>query len=181
MDKPSIFLIKQLEESEIMEVLQIQESNNLGKWSFADYLSVIENKKTAKLVVKFKDKTIGFVIMRLIKLWANKHLLLNESGSGNPFSEGEIYNMGIHNSYKKNGIGTLLLNYLIQNCETYSLMSVWLEVRESNYPAINFYKKNNFEKIYTRKNYYDNPKENAIVMKLDLSGSLKPTKVEHTG
>lgn len=46
---------------------------------------------------------------------------------------------------------------------------IFLEVRESNQPAINFYKKNKFKEISIRKNYYSKPNENAIMMKLEVN------------
>ncbi|AAL94572.1 ribosomal protein S18-alanine N-acetyltransferase [Fusobacterium nucleatum subsp. nucleatum ATCC 23726] len=46
---------------------------------------------------------------------------------------------------------------------------IFLEVRESNQPAINFYKKNKFKEISIRKNYYSKPNENAIIMKLEVN------------
>mgnify|MGYP001108959572 FL=1 len=46
---------------------------------------------------------------------------------------------------------------------------IFLEVRESNQVAINFYKKNKFNQISIRKNYYSEPNENAIIMKLEVN------------
>ena len=46
---------------------------------------------------------------------------------------------------------------------------IFLEVRESNETAINFYKKNNFKQITIRKKYYSDTNENAIIMKLEVS------------
>ena len=46
---------------------------------------------------------------------------------------------------------------------------IFLEVRESNQVAINFYKKNKFNQISIRKNYYSKPTENAIIMKLEVN------------
>ena len=45
---------------------------------------------------------------------------------------------------------------------------IFLEVRESNKTAINFYKKNNFKQITIRKKYYSDTNENAIIMKLEV-------------
>ncbi len=45
--------------------------------------------------------------------------------------------------------------------------SVFLEVRESNLPAISLYKKLGFTEYTIRRNYYDNPTENAIMMRTE--------------
>ena len=46
---------------------------------------------------------------------------------------------------------------------------IFLEVRESNKKAINFYKKNNFKQILIRKGYYSDPTEDAIIMKMEAN------------
>ena len=46
---------------------------------------------------------------------------------------------------------------------------IFLEVRESNQVAINFYKKNNFKQISIRKGYYSDPTEDAIIMKMEVN------------
>jgi len=173
MNKTGGFLVKELEEFEIDEILEIQKLNNLSYWSLTDYLNFIENKQIVKLVVKDRNQVIGFAIMRLISLEADDYLF-DKYSAKIPLVEGEIYNIGVHNLYKRGGIGTLLIKKLIQNRKIQTLKTIWLEVRESNHPAINFYKKNNFKKIHIRKNYYNNPQEDAIVMKIDLRGPSKP-------
>ena len=60
-------------------------------------------------------------------------------------------------------------NKIIYNLDKIKTKDIFLEVRESNKVAINFYKKNNFKEISIRKNYYSEPTENAIIMKLEVN------------
>lgn len=71
----------------------------------------------------------------------------------------DIVNISTNINYKRSGIATELVNYVINNNDVEKIM---LEVRESNESAINFYKKNDFKEIHIRKNYYGN--EDAIIM-----------------
>ena len=64
--------------------------------------------------------------------------------------------------YRKKGIAQELLDKI-------KTKDIFLEVRESNQVAINFYKKNKFKEISVRKNYYSEPTENAIIMKLEVN------------
>lgn len=73
----------------------------------------------------------------------------------------DIVSIAVKPEFRKKGVAQELFNYLIQlNTEG---LSLFLEVRASNLPAINLYKKLNFEHISTRKNYYSNPVEDALI------------------
>ena len=54
-------------------------------------------------------------------------------------------------------------------CRERRVENIWLEVRESNTRAIVFYTRNGFERVQTRTNFYENPREHAILMRLRLS------------
>ncbi len=83
-------------------------------------------------------------------------------------TECEIYNIAVKREFQNRGIGNKLLNNLVLLAKEHNSQSIWLEVRNSNTKAVNFYQKNNFRQIYKRKNFYSNPLENAIVMKRNL-------------
>ena len=76
----------------------------------------------------------------------------------------DIVNIIVNKNYRDKGIGTKLLNYIVDNYK--DINSIMLEVRESNNAAIEFYKKNNFKVINVRKKYYGN--EDALIMKRDV-------------
>lgn len=71
----------------------------------------------------------------------------------------EIEYIIVDDKYKRQGIATKLLNFIEKNND---IKNITLEVRKSNEEAINFYKKNGFEIVTTRKNYYNN--EDAYLM-----------------
>ena len=74
----------------------------------------------------------------------------------------EILSIATIEKYRNKGIAQELLDKI-------KTKDIFLEVRESNQTAINFYKKNNFKEIRIRKNYYSEPTENAIIMKLEVN------------
>lgn len=76
----------------------------------------------------------------------------------------EIMKIAVAKLDRKKGYGDRLLNYIF----SFSKMPIMLEVRESNIPAIEFYKKNGFEKIGVRKNYYHDTNESALIMIKDF-------------
>lgn len=78
--------------------------------------------------------------------------------------EGYISNVAVASKYRKNGIGDALIDRLMEIADKLELAFVTLEVRVSNDPAIKLYEKHGFSGVGTRKNYYDLPKENALLM-----------------
>jgi ribosomal-protein-alanine N-acetyltransferase len=76
--------------------------------------------------------------------------------------EADIVRVAVLPEYRKMGIARALLEESFKVNDT---ECVFLDVRESNAPAINLYKSLGFEDTGVRKNYYSNPTENAILMK----------------
>ena len=81
----------------------------------------------------------------------------------------DIINIIVNKDYRYKGIGTKLLNYIVDNYK--DINNIMLEVRESNNTAIEFYKKNGFKIINVRKKYYGN--EDALIMKRDVDNEEK--------
>lgn len=79
--------------------------------------------------------------------------------------EGYISNVAVAPEFRRRGIADALILALIEKMK-YKLSFLTLEVRESNIPAISLYEKHGFKTVGLRKNYYDKPKENALLMTL---------------
>ncbi len=79
--------------------------------------------------------------------------------------EGEILNIAVRTSARKNGIGQLLMDAMLSEGSANGVRDFYLEVRESNAAARHLYDKNGFEALGIRKRYYIKPVENAIVMR----------------
>ena len=77
--------------------------------------------------------------------------------------EAEVLQIAVLPSYQGRKIATALLDFLPADKE------IFLEVRESNKPALLFYKKEKFKEIARRKAYYHAPMEDAIVMKREIN------------
>ncbi|WP_022819441.1 ribosomal protein S18-alanine N-acetyltransferase [Fusobacterium russii] len=73
----------------------------------------------------------------------------------------EIIKIGVLEEYRNRGIAQSLLENIKEK-------AIFLEVRQSNITAMNFYLKNGFRKISERKNYYKDNNEDAIVMKMEV-------------
>lgn len=77
--------------------------------------------------------------------------------------EADITSVAVDENCRRQGIALKLMQEFEKHLPDY-ISEIFLEVRESNIPAIRLYKKCGFEKLSVRKNFYDNPEENAVVM-----------------
>lgn len=82
--------------------------------------------------------------------------------------EVDIYMLAVKSSHQRRGIARKLFKELIKEARMKELRNVFLEVRVSNLAAYNLYKSLGFQEIGRRKNYYSKPKEDALMMKMNL-------------
>ena len=78
--------------------------------------------------------------------------------------EGDIGNVAVAPDFRRRGAGAALLKVLLEEAARRQAAVVQLEVRESNLAARRLYEKNGFETVGKRKNYYEKPAEDAILM-----------------
>lgn len=81
--------------------------------------------------------------------------------------EGYIDNVAVREDYRRQGIADDLLDVFVRFGRA-NLAFLTLEVRPSNEAAIGLYFKHGFAQVGRRKNYYDNPREDAIIMTLEF-------------
>ena len=78
--------------------------------------------------------------------------------------EGEIARIAVGSKFRRQRIGRGLLDYTCENCKERQVERLLLDVRESNMGARTFYKSYGFAEDGIRKNFYEQPKEHAVLM-----------------
>lgn len=81
--------------------------------------------------------------------------------------DSELLNIAVDPQYQHKGIGTLLMDKIVEESWKHGADRILLEVRSSNTMAQRLYKQYCFAMIGKRKNYYSNPTEDAWIMSLD--------------
>ena len=76
-----------------------------------------------------------------------------------------MMNVAVHPDYRKQGIATALIVGLVEELRKLGSHCLTLEVRASNENAIRVYRKLDFQEVGCRKNYYRNPKEDALILR----------------
>lgn len=84
--------------------------------------------------------------------------------------EASLFNIAVHPDYQRRGMGRELLEHVIGELEQRDILTLWLEVRQSNQPALALYESLGFNQVSVRHNYYPaaNGREDAIIMALPL-------------
>ena len=85
--------------------------------------------------------------------------------------EGDITSVAVSPEYRRRGLALRLIKEF-ERLLPEDTESIFLEVRESNSGAIALYGKCGFERISLRKNFYSQPRENAVVMAKNLTGGV---------
>jgi len=90
--------------------------------------------------------------------------LVGYAGSWQILDEAHITTIAVKPEFKRKKIGEALLDRIIQECYKNEIKYVTLEVRVSNIAAISLYEKYSFKSLGTRKGYYQNNNEDALIM-----------------
>lgn len=78
--------------------------------------------------------------------------------------EGNITNMAVSGGFRRLGIAEALMKEMEKRGMSKNVVTYFLEVRKSNEAAVNLYKKMGYVQIGVRKNFYEKPVEDALVM-----------------
>lgn len=78
--------------------------------------------------------------------------------------EGDITDVAVFPRYRGKGVAYALIKALCEKAKVLGVAQLFLEVRESNAAALALYEKAGFKRIGLRKNFYDAPRENAVLM-----------------
>ena len=131
-------------------VFALQEIGLVSSWSLDNIKKTLENQYNASLGVLRDGRLVSFCLSTAV------------------IDELNILHFVTHKDYRRRGLGKFLLSELIKQAKDRGVVSSFLEVRKSNLPAIQLYKSLGYSEIDTRKDYYSNPPEDAVVMKLVL-------------
>jgi ribosomal-protein-alanine N-acetyltransferase len=87
--------------------------------------------------------------------------------------EVQVLNLAVHPEHRRQGLGRLLLAIVLQSARRQGARTAWLEVRQSNAPALALYGSAGFEQRGVRRGYYESPREDALLLGLPLPGILE--------
>lgn len=150
--------ITRMSEHDLLEVVEIEEKSGLSRWGWAAYYAELQSaNRDLMLIARLTHASIidsgpiaGYIVAR------------------ETAGELHINNVAVRQEFRRRGIGAALLQRVLQEARGRKAKAVFLEVRSGNGPAQALYVKNGFRPIATRPDYYSEPREDAVVMTLDL-------------
>ena len=139
--------IKAMKEAQVPQIAALERVCFSDPWSEKSILSELENPLSCWLVAMDGEHLAGYV------------------GSQTVLGETDMMNLAVDPDYRRKGLGKELILSLIEALRQRGSRCLTLEVRDSNAPARALYEGLGFQEIGRRKNYYRNPKEDALIYK----------------
>ncbi|HVF29927.1 MAG TPA: ribosomal protein S18-alanine N-acetyltransferase [Pyrinomonadaceae bacterium] len=133
---------------DVGSIVSIQEECDLSEWTADAYVEEIACRDAITLIARLENEVAGFVTGRVI------------AAEG----DAEIYNIGVRGRFQRAGVGSALLRTFMAKARQRHARNIWLDVRESNRTAIEFYERHGFAVTGKRVNFYRDPVEDAELM-----------------
>lgn len=138
--------LRYMKREDLDQVYAIEQTLFTRPWSRQDFLDALSKEENIYLVAEDKEQILGYC------------------GVWGVAGEGQITNVAVKKEYQGNGVGTALLRYTLKEGESRKLYTYTLEVRVSNHAALHLYEKMGFHSVGIRKDFYDLPQEDAMIM-----------------
>lgn len=138
--------ITEMEPQDVAEVVLLERRIFSVPWSEKGFQDSLQLSDTLYLVVRDSGKIVGYC------------------GLLQSFDEADITNVAVAPEYQNRGVGQRMLQELMNRGRARGIGRYTLEVRVSNASAIHLYQKLGFEPVGIRKNFYEMPREDAVIM-----------------
>lgn len=139
-------IIRRMTKTDTQGVYQLETECFSRAWSLTSIEKEAENDSSLFCVCEIDGRIVGYAGMYYV------------------CGEGDITNVAVTKTYRGRGIGRALLEEMFRIAAAEGIRAFTLEVRESNTTARHLYEGLGFQEEGIRKNFYDNPVENGIIM-----------------
>ena len=142
-----MMIFPEMKAEHVLQVAALEKLCFADPWSEMSIASELQSIWSYWVVAVNDDQVVGYI------------------GSQSSIDETDIMNVAVHPDWRRRGIAEKLIDALIEELKKRGSHALLLEVRASNAPAIALYEKLGFQQVGRRKNYYRNPKEDALILR----------------
>ena len=142
-----MMMITEMGERHVTQVAELEKLCFHDPWSEKSIAGELNNLLSLWVVAVEDDRVVGYV------------------GSQTVCGESDMMNIAVHPDYRRRGIARSLVEYLIRELANRGSECLTLEVRSSNESAQALYEMLGFQQVGLRKNYYRNPREDALILR----------------
>lgn len=143
-------IITTMTATHVPQIAALEQRCFSAPWSERSIASELDNELAHWLVCLEGDRVLAYV------------------GTQTVMEETDMMNIAVHPDHRRQGIAAALLQRLLEDLACMGSHSLTLEVRVSNEPARSFYGRYGFAEVGRRKNYYQDPKEDALILRREL-------------
>ncbi|RJQ38280.1 MAG: ribosomal-protein-alanine N-acetyltransferase [Nitrospiraceae bacterium] len=153
----SEIIIRQMTKDDLSSVVEIERLSFTTPWSETLFFNELYKQRSIPKVAVIGDRIAGYICANHVA------------------DEGHILNLAVHPDFRGKGIAKILVKHILEELKDTACRFLYLEVRASNNAARKLYEGFGFNVVGTRKIYYTEPNEDAVIMMLRLdSGMLSP-------
>lgn len=143
--------IRQIRQTDLEQICAIEAATFSDAWTLQSFEETMKNPESCLLVALEDDDTVlGYCCLYTA------------------VDEGEIVNVAVAEAARQRGIGYRLVKVLMTEGQTRGVTFFYLEVRQSNIAAQKLYEKLGFSVAGRRKNFYQKPLEDALIMTCEV-------------
>lgn len=141
-------VFRKITETDIEHIAKLEAETFSDAWTSQGICDTFKQQQTFIAVAEAEGKIVGYCIVYYV------------------LDEGEIARIAVDRRARRQGVGRGLLDYTLACCKEKQLTRLLLDVRESNAGARAFYSQYGFAHDGVRKNFYEQPKEDAVLMSM---------------
>lgn len=141
-------MIREMNKEDLAVVAEIEKACFTMPWSQDGFEAALSMPGNVFVVYEKNDEILGYC------------------GYYGVLDEAEITNVAVRPDMRNRGIGRDMVSALLSKANKAGIKRVLLEVRESNDPAIHLYEGLGFKKLGIRRDFYEQPRENAYIMEM---------------
>jgi [ribosomal protein S18]-alanine N-acetyltransferase len=153
-------VLRAMEAYDLPTVLRIEVESYSVPWSESTFRGLLRRRDAEMIVATADERVVGYAVF-----WC----VLDQS---------ELGNVAVTGAWRGRGVGELLVAEVIRRASARGVREIFLEVRPSNAVARRLYERFGFRHVGRRRNYYQEPVEDALVLRRPLDANA-PTTLDH--